>query len=262
MTDPTPYSHVNKLLDDLLAGIQRVLGDKLIGLYLYGSLVTGSYDDGISDVDLLAALASDLNKAEFDALHQMQTGIVSQNPVWDDRIEIAYLSLHGLQTYKTERSALGIISPGEPFHIIDAGIDWLMNWYVVRTQGKTLFGPPPETIIAPVSRQEYIDAVLAYIKTTPSWFDHAHHRSFQSYAILTLCRGLYASKYGEQVSKAQAAAWAQQELPEWSTLIENALHWRKALKDTDVDHEATLPETRRFINDVLERLAQSATRTG
>ena len=27
---------------------------------------------------------------------------------------------------------MGIVSPGEPFHVVTAGKDWLMNWYDVR----------------------------------------------------------------------------------------------------------------------------------
>jgi hypothetical protein len=36
------------------------------------------------------------------------------------------------------------ISPGEPIHRIQAGMDWLVNWYLVRTGGVTLLGPPPD----------------------------------------------------------------------------------------------------------------------
>ncbi len=41
---PTPFSSLNALLDELRSGIQGVLGDRLIGLYLFGSLVFGGFD--------------------------------------------------------------------------------------------------------------------------------------------------------------------------------------------------------------------------
>jgi hypothetical protein len=252
---PTAYPHVNQLLDSLLPQLQAILGQKLVGLYLYGSVVAGDYDDDISDVDLLAAISSDLNETEFDALKQMHHDLVRRYPRWDNRIEIAYLSLHGLKTFKTLTSKLGIISPGEPFHIIDAGKDWLMNWYMVREIGVTLFGPPPQTIIEPVSRDEFIQAVKEHLVL---WreriLDDVYERPFQGYAILLMCRALYTVTHGQQLSKIQAATWARKELPEWSSTIENALAWRRAFREQGIDHEATLAETSLFVNFVLDRI--------
>src|SRR5215207_4474835 len=163
MMQPTTLPDINTLLDHIRASLQAVLGDKLVGLYLYGSLVTGDFDRDMSDIDLLAALSGDLDAPTFDALNAMHSAIIKTYPHWEGRLEIAYLSLDALQTFKTQRSKIGIISPGEPFHIIDAGIDWLMNWYLVRTKGVTLFGPPPQDIIAPTSKAEYLEAVKAHM---------------------------------------------------------------------------------------------------
>ncbi len=69
-----------------------------------------------------------------------------------------------------------------------------------------------------------------------------------------MCRALYAFKNGEQVSKKQAALWAQKELPEWSPLISNALAWREAYRDEGVDHASTLPETVKFVRFVVARI--------
>ena len=69
-----------------------------------------------------------------------------------------------------------------------------------------------------------------------------------------MCRALYTIKNGEQASKVQAASWAQNELPEWSYLINNALVWRRTWREIDVDHEATFPETQRFVNLVIDRV--------
>jgi len=232
--------------------MRTILGGKLIGLYLYGSLVTGDFDD-ISDVDLLAATAEDIDEIEFDALDKMQNDLVLKYPQWENRLEIAYLSLRALKTFRTENSALGIISPGEPFHIIQAGVDWLMNWYMVREKGVALFGPPPEAIIDPISKDEFIQAVKAHAKAWRAYFDEMRSRPGQAYAILTMCRALFTCRNGEQVSKRQAALWAQKELPEWSPLINSALLWRQTSRQQEVvDHQATLAESRRFVNHVID----------
>lgn len=249
--EPTPYAAINTLLEQLLAGIQTILGNKLVGLYLYGSLVTGDFDAASSDIDLLAATSSDVDEREFEMLQNMHHDFADKNKEWDGRIEVAYLSVTALQTFKSHSSKIAIISPGEPFHIKEAGIDWLMNWYVVREKGVTLFGPSPTTLIEPISKEEYLLAVQEYVRLLSGRINHLPmQRPSQAYTILTMCRALYASKHGELVSKKLAATWAKQELPEWSLLIQNALLWREAWRDVEVDHEATFEETLRFVRFV------------
>jgi predicted nucleotidyltransferase len=250
---PTPYPDINELLDSLLREIQAILGPKLGGLYLYGSLVTGDFDMGISDIDLLAVTASDIDDAEFEELDRMHLDFVRRNKEWKDRIEIAYLSAAALKTFRTRTSKIGIISPGEPFNVKEAGIDWLMNWYVVRERGVALFGPPPEAFIDPISKEEFVQAVVAHARAWGDWLEHLDSRPYQAYAILTMCRALYAYEHGEQVSKKQAAMWAAKEFPEWSSTIENALLWREAWREKVPDPEATRAEAVRFVHFAIGR---------
>src|SRR5438874_768634 len=97
-TNPTPYAEINELLDQLLSEMQAILGKKLIGLYIFGSLVTGDFDYGSSDIDLIAAISADLNEKEFEHLKKMHLDIALKYKNWDDRIEIGYLSVENLKT--------------------------------------------------------------------------------------------------------------------------------------------------------------------
>ena len=109
---------------------------------------------------------------------------------------------------------MSVISPGEPFHTIKADHNWLLNWYFVQDYGITLFGPPPRTFIDPISKDEFIRAVVHHAHQWPKSMPKTrHYRSYQSYAILTMCRSLYTYTHGEQVSKKQAAHWAQKGCP-------------------------------------------------
>src|SRR5437899_12936465 len=111
----TSYPDINSVLDDLLSRIQSILGKKLIGIYLYGSLVSGDFDTESSDIDLLAATSSDIDEEDFDNLQKMHNDFANTHKEWDDRIEVAYLSVAALQTVKSQTSKVAIISPGEPF---------------------------------------------------------------------------------------------------------------------------------------------------
>lgn len=257
---PTPYPDVNVLLEYLLARMQTVLGTKLVGLYLYGSLVTGDYDEVCSDVDLLAVLASALDEEEFEALRAMQAEFVAANPMWTERIEIAYATMHALQTFKTQASLIAIVSPGEPFHYREMDKDWLANWYVVREYGLTLFGPPPGEVIATVTNEEFVATVKRHCQGWRDWVNDAYNRPSQAYAILTLCRAWYTVTHGEQVSKLKAAEWAMAQLPGEATQIQTALRWRReAAQDDGTGCEATIPETKRFVNAMIERILKVGT---
>ena len=227
-TNPTAHADINQLLELLLSSMQKILGEKLVGVYLYGSLVIGDFDPTISDIDLVAALASDLDDKEFEALQRMHVDFAHQHKEWDDRIEVCYISLAALQTVKTGTSQVANISPGEPFHKRETPIEWLISWYLVRETSITLFGPAPKTIIEPISKDEFIGAIRAHTEAWDEWIHDMHHRNSQAYTILTICRALYTLKCGEQVSKKQAALWAEKEFPERDSLIENALVWREA----------------------------------
>ena len=252
----TLYDDVNEVLELLLTEMQRIFGTKLVALYLYGSLVTGDFDRECSDIDLVAVTSSDIDEKEAESLHQMHDDIAERYKQWDGRIEVAYISTTALQTFRTQRSPLGIISPGEPFHVKDAGIDWLMNWYTVLEKGIALYGPSPKTLIAPISREEYVQAVREHATMWREWIQDQDipTRGSQAYAILTMCRALYTLKHDEQVSKKRAAEWAQKELPAWASLIQNALLWREASwHEEHVDHSATYQETLRFVQFAINQ---------
>lgn len=252
---------IDRLLNELLAQMQQILDRKLVGLYLYGSLVSGDFIDGVSDFDLLAATAETIDAAEFDYLDHMQLDFVRRHPEWENRVEIAYASLDSLRTFKYQHSQIAVISPGEPFHFKDAGEDWSINWWVVREQGLVLYGPDPKTIIEPISHAEFIETVWDHARSWNEWVKESRHRKAQSYVRLTMCRALYALTHGTQVSKNKAAQWVQQQYPEHKHLIDEALAWRVAEDDDAVDHEATFGETEQFVHFMIHQ-AQTVTSQG
>lgn len=245
----TPYQNINKLLEILLSQIQNILGNKLVGLYLEGSFVLGDFDSNISDIDLVATLASDIDDKEFEELQKMHADFVKEHKEWDDRIEVCYITVEALKKVKSQTSMIINISPGEPFHRVESSKEWVMNWYLTREKSKTLFGPDPKTIIEPISKEEFIESVKDHTKSWDKWVKNMHSKKAQAYAILTLCRAFYAVKNGEQISKEQAAEWVKKELPLWSKLIDMALEWRKE-KGRDIEDKETFGETVKFVNFV------------
>lgn len=246
---------VETVLNDLLARMRQVLGDQLVGVYLYGSLVAGGFDLAVSDIDLLAVTQDTLAPAELEQLHAMHDAVAARYPAWYDRIEVAYLSLSALKTFRTQVSPIAIISPGEPFHVKEAGADWLINWWVIRQQGEALYGPPAAAVIDPITDEEYLAAVQRQAQEWRTYVYEMTRRKSQAYAVLTLCRAYYAYTNRRQVSKQEAAAWAAAALPQWADVIHDAVAWRVAPTDDGVDHAATFDATVRFVNYVADQMA-------
>lgn len=149
----TPYADVNRMLELIQTRIQEILGERLIGLYLSGSLVTGDFDLAVSDIDLVAVTSGDLAPGEIARLEEMHRAIARQEKTWDNRIEVIYITADALRTFRVQPSTIAIISPGEPFHTRAANKDWLVNWYVLRERGIALVGPAPTTLIDPISNR-------------------------------------------------------------------------------------------------------------
>lgn len=248
---PTSYDDINKLLDVLLTQIQSVLHGKFLGLYLYGSLASGDFDHDISDIDLLAVIDKDINDQELSALKEMHAAIASQYPKWKHRIEVAYLSVTGLREFKNKRSKIAVISPGEPLHIKDAGMDWLVNWYAVQEHGITLFGPNKTTFIPDISKEEFRNSIKEYASLWLQWikeYDNTSVPGSLAYVVFTMCRILYGYKHGDQTSKKQAGLWVTQEFPEWISLINEAIAWRKAQWDAvQYKEENAISKVRKFV---------------
>lgn len=249
---PTSYQNINKLLEILLSHMQNILGEKLLGLYLYGSLVTGDFDQNTSDIDLLAVLETDLDDKEFEVLQKMHQDFANKYKEWDNRIEVQYMPKLSLKNFKTKESEVVVISPGEPFHKKIVGKHFLINWYIVQEKGLTLFGEDPKTIIDHISKEEFIQSSKEHVKNWGEWVKNMRSKRAQGYTILTLCRALYADRKGEHVSKKQAALWAKKELPQWADLIDNAIFWKELPRVEDIKDKETYPKTEKFVNFVRD----------
>ncbi len=124
----------------------------------------------ISDIDLVAALRTDIDDADFARLDEMQKSFAGRHGKWEDQYRDHLPVARGAADVQgAEEPDHAIISPGEPFHTKEAGNDWLTNWYLVHEKGATLYGADPKTIIEPVSKDEFIEGVKRLALATREW---------------------------------------------------------------------------------------------
>jgi predicted nucleotidyltransferase len=232
----------------LASEIQGVLGDDLVGLYLYGSSVTGGFDPGVSDIDLVAVTSPEVEALDLAGLEQMHRRFVSRYPEWSDRLEIVYIGRATLESFRTSPGSLAVISPGEPFHVRDERVaDWLQNWYLVRETGICLYGADAAAIVPPIAWTEFVAATVGYA-------DEVRNRSRLragggdlAYTVLTMCRALRTVRTQTHGSKQEAAAWTRERMPEWVWLIDTALTCRLSRGTVGFEDERSRAAAETFI---------------
>ena len=255
----TGEPEVDALLPALTVGITTTLEPQpcLLGLYLYGSLTSGDFTPGVSDIDLLAVTDGPVTLEVIARLQPMHAEIETRFPRWQDRIEVIYVPRQALATFRTQVSEIAAISPGEPLHILSAGIDWLMNWRQVRHGGQVVTGPPAETYVPDTTVEEYVTAVREHAAACGDWMPEMRAPRQQSYAVLTLCRALYTVRHGHGASKAAAAAWLAAEMPHCAPLLEQALRWREVAPTDPTIADRAYPQTLRFVQEMQAEIART-----
>ena len=234
MSGPTPFSTVNALLVDLLAQMRAILGDDLIGLYLDGSLALGDFEPATSDVDFIAAIARPLSATAFAALAAMHRQMRDSGRPFASDLEGSYIPLSALRRHDPADATFANLErgPDEVLKVKAHHSDWVIHRFTVREHGITLLGPPPATLIDPISPDDVRRATAEVLRSwwgTPDAIAYirAAHPGGLSFIALTMCRALYALARGEVVSKRVAAEWALlTQDARWRPLIERSLRWR------------------------------------
>jgi predicted nucleotidyltransferase len=270
---PTPYPGVNEILSFMFAYVQEILGNQFVGMYLFGSLANGGFDEH-SDIDVLIVTDGELSAGTFSALQQLHQRINGLDSPWANQIEASYIPERALRRFDPWNKLHPHMDRGngEVLHMMSHESDWIIQRHILRERGIVIAGPDLQTLIDPVSSDELRQAVADVL---PLWSDPIlknpsliNKRGYQSYCVLTLCRMYYTLRYGELLPKALAAKWALENLDaRWGPLIERALigrqngDWDADPKDIDETVEMmqyvlaqTQPTPYSEVNDVLNRL--------
>jgi predicted nucleotidyltransferase len=212
-----------------LKSASQVLGNQLVGMYLYGSLSSGDFDPETSDIDFLVVTTSTLSNKTIGELEVMHERIWESGLKWAAKLEGSYIPRRDIRKHNPRSEPCPTVNEGR-FYLDKRGSDWIIQRHIIREQGVILAGPDPKTLIDPVSATDLRRAVKGALNEwwfpmleDPTWLKE-HGSEYHAYAILTMCRALYTLENGTIVSKPVAARWVQGKLgQDWSKVIDQAL---------------------------------------
>jgi predicted nucleotidyltransferase len=260
---PTPYPELNEVLAKLVAGIEDILGDDLIGAYLQGSFAVGGFD-AHSDVDFIVAAVTDLTDGQVEALQPLHGRIYDLDSEWAKHLEGSYFPADVLRDVDERGSPLWYLNHGARSLERSTHCNTVVVRWVVRECGVVLTGPSPRELVDPI-RVELLRREIA--ETTRDWGseilaepDRFANRFYQTFIVLNFCRMLHDLKEGRVGSKREGAAWAKATLDaSWADLIDRAWDGRPnpALSVRQPADPADFERTLEFVRHAIERISRA-----
>lgn len=247
---------VDELLHALTDGLQQILGDRLVGVYLFGSATRDDFDRE-SDVDVVVVTTEDLTTGALTELRAMHARIAGLDSSYATQLEVSYIPGKAIRKYDPPDVVHPRLDRGrsETLGMMSHDADWVIQRHLIREHGTVLFGPPPQTLIDPVSGDEMRQAMrdllgewLAPLVANPP---HVHTRGYQAFLVLSTCRILYTLEHGDVVSKRAAAQWGEESLgSRWRPLIKRA--WVGRINPDEPPQESDLADTWSLIEYAVE----------
>jgi predicted nucleotidyltransferase len=242
-----------------VARIRDVLGDRLVGAYLQGSFALGDFD-AHSDVDFIVVVEDDLGADQVEALQEVHDQVYELPSEWAKHLEGSYFPKEILRNHARRGEDLWYLDHGARSLVRSDHCNTLLVRWIVREKRVTLVGPPPESLVDPVStellRAEIFETLTGWggqILADPTPYEN---RFYQGFIVLNYCRMLHDLRRGYPGSKREGAEWAKSALDSsWSDLIDRAWDTRP-----DPAHQVRQPanpddfeRTLRFVEHTIDQ---------
>ncbi len=227
-TSASSENTIREILDfiDVFKDILLKKCKNIAGIYLFGSLTYGGFNEKTSDIDLVVVTKTLLNKTELENIKNVHKEL---NTKWAKRLEVSYTPIDMLN----DKNIPTMPRPyyNEVFYDKAAyGNEWLINNYLLLNYGKTIYGQDFKALI------KYNLTIGDVIKSCISdfyqeWLPKTNDNEWlanscnQVYIVLNICRIIYTIFNFKTENKQKSANWVKEQYKEWKYLIEEAEEW-------------------------------------
>ena len=122
---PTQHAAVNEILNILHSHVKEILGAQFVGMYLFGSLANGDFDQH-SDVDVLVVTKDEIKDDIFSSLQAMHAQLANIDLPWNTQLEVSYIPQKALRRF----------DPADKLHPqLDRGSGETLHWMAHESDG-------------------------------------------------------------------------------------------------------------------------------
>jgi hypothetical protein len=257
---PTQYPELNRVLAELVTGVQSVLGVDLLAAVLQGSFAVGDADE-FSDVDWTMVVRDELAEDQVGALQAVHARIYAHPSAWAQHLEGSYFPAEVLRQHADCSRELWYLDNGSRSLVRSTHCNTKVVRWVVRRNGLSMAGVPLRALVEPISPEELCAEIRATMRdwggqilADPGAYEN---RFYQGFIVLSYCRMLHSLAIQSVASKRAGAEWARANLDaRWQGLIERS--W--ATRPVPEVSVRTLPDrqdfasTLEFVRYALQRI--------
>ncbi|RNB81169.1 DUF4111 domain-containing protein [Brevibacillus fluminis] len=250
---PKSISHIVHTYAEQL---RMFLPHKLVGVYLYGSISLGGYEEGKSDIDFVTILTEELTTEESLALDELHRKLKDKLPL-AGKLDGVYVTEADVGKTNAELRPYPYCSEGA-FH---ASGHWDLNhvtWWLLHHHGFTIAGKECAALAIGVTWGDVMEAMQDNL--TQYWEKKSSQLllfladEWVEFAVLTMCRIYDTVTHQRIVTKTKAAEEAIAALPQrWHPLITEALRLRQSHEGSPatMNRMKRAVETRVFIRELI-----------
>jgi streptomycin 3"-adenylyltransferase len=244
---------VREVLSETLSGVHSILGDNLVGIYLYGSLAMECFNPESSDIDVVLVAKKRLLKEQRKKIIDYLKGVCS----------------------KSKRIELGIVCEDVIRHprypiMVDLHFEYWgdifenekdkeipSNLYTTKERGFCVWGMPINDVFSEIAAEYHLRSVMEDLWHTRKYLHESpEHVGYDSavYWVLGSCRILAFIREEKVLSKLEGGQWGLANLPkEHHDSIKQALSYYQGKKKEHVWNHEKLETFANYMTRAIRR---------
>ncbi|WP_158554242.1 aminoglycoside adenylyltransferase domain-containing protein [Macrococcoides goetzii] len=210
---------IENYIETVRIGINDILPDELLGIYIHGSYAQGTFKWERSYIDMIVLINKSLSVKQKEDLLNLFITLKDKGP--KKEIEISFLNIHKLfeeshpYSYEFHYSPYWYkyfeenkwqvttnkekLDPDLASHIMNLSV-----------QGIVVCGPEIKDVFPVISEQEFIDSLI---------YDESDAPLNNVDTIMNLCRSYYFHEKGELISKLEGLNWMKNNKSDFNELL-------------------------------------------
>lgn len=217
---------VEILMEEISAGLQNILGDNLVGIYIHGSLAFDCFSWENSDIDFIAVTEKEPGFTQKKQIIELLLKIDGRAPskgiecsfvLKKDCRDFVYPAPYQLHFSNAHKEKYINDIDGHIKTMNGTDKDLAAHFTVISNTGITFCGQDKNNVFSPVAEEFYLDSTKFDIENAVEEIIEA-----PVYLILNLCRVLAFIKNKTVLSKAGGGLWGISNIPQFKSIIEKA----------------------------------------